>query len=649
MTTTDPPRLVLRFAVATCIALALAAGAVLMVVRDLVTVQAERAAATQARVLASSTLRGNLAASDFARPVGVTRRTQLDQLFGASVLDEGVLLAELYTPDGTVTYSTDHRLIGRRSSAQLTHVREALAGTVRGDATAIPNSKRKSLRTYAPVAFAGGTGAVALYEDYGPIARAASSTFLPTAGVFEAALLLLLVALVPLLRRVTVRLRRQMEEIEHRAHYDQVTGLPNRMLFRDRVEQALLATRREGGSASAMFLDIDHFKEINDTLGHEAGDLLLRALAERLSAQMRANETLARLGGDEFGVLCAGPADDAIVLAERLHQSLREPFVVCGLPLEIALSIGVATSPEHGDDADTILRHADVAMYVAKESHAGTAVYDEDQDSNDAARLALAGELRRAIEQGELVLHFQPKAELESGCIVGVEALVRWMHPERGFIPPGDFISIAERTGLIKPLSRYVIAAALRQCGAWRSEGLDLHVAVNLTIPDLLDLELPTLIAELLSETRVRPDQLELEITESTILADPFRVRQVLAGLNDLGLRLAIDDFGTGYSSLAYLKRLPVHTIKIDRSFVLDMSENASDATIVRSTIDLGRNLGLEVVAEGVETQETWDALRRHGCTLAQGYLISKPLPPDELRALLADRGQQTTLARARG
>jgi diguanylate cyclase (GGDEF)-like protein len=649
MTTTDPPRLVLRFAVATCIALALAAGAVLMVVRDLVTVQAERAAATQARVLASSTLRGNLAASDFARPVGVTRRAQLDQLFGASVLDEGVLLAELYTPDGTVTYSTDHRLIGRRSSAQLTHVREALAGTVRGDATAIPNSKRKSLRTYAPVAFAGGTGAVALYEDYGPIARAASSTFLPTAGVFEAALLLLLVALVPLLRRVTVRLRRQMEEIEHRAHYDQVTGLPNRMLFRDRVEQALLATRREGGSASAMFLDIDHFKEINDTLGHEAGDLLLRALAERLSAQMRANETLARLGGDEFGVLCAGPADDAIVLAERLHQSLREPFVVCGLPLEIALSIGVATSPEHGDDADTILRHADVAMYVAKESHAGTAVYDEDQDSNDAARLALAGELRRAIEQGELVLHFQPKAELESGCIVGVEALVRWMHPERGFIPPGDFISIAERTGLIKPLSRYVIAAALRQCGAWRSEGLDLHVAVNLTIPDLLDLELPTLIAELLSETRVRPDQLELEITESTILADPFRVRQVLAGLNDLGLRLAIDDFGTGYSSLAYLKRLPVHTIKIDRSFVLDMSENASDATIVRSTIDLGRNLGLEVVAEGVETQETWDALRRHGCTLAQGYLISKPLPPDELRALLADRGQQTTLARARG
>jgi EAL domain-containing protein (putative c-di-GMP-specific phosphodiesterase class I) len=287
-------------------------------------------------------------------------------------------------------------------------------------------------------------------------------------------------------------------------------------------------------------------------------------------------------------------------------------------------------------------------MYLAKEAHVGTALYDAAQDSNDAARLALAGELRRAVEQDELVLHFQPKAELETGCIVGVEALVRWAHPERGFIPPNDFIPIAERTGLIKPLSRHVLAAALRQCGIWRQEGLDLHVAVNLTIPDLLDLELPDLIAGLLMQNGVRPDQLELEITESTILADPFRVRQVLTRLNEHGLRLAIDDFGTGYSSLAYLRRLPVQTIKIDRSFVMDMCENAHDATIVRSTIDLGRNLGLAVVAEGVETQDAWDALRRHGCTLAQGYLISKPLPAEELRGLLADRGQHAHLARAR-
>jgi diguanylate cyclase (GGDEF)-like protein len=387
-----------------------------------------------------------------------------------------------------------------------------------------------------------------------------------------------------------------------------------------------------------MFLDVDHFKEINDTLGHEAGDSLLQVLAERLRCQMRAGETLARLGGDEFAILCDGLAPAVSSLAERLHHALHGTVAVRDFPLEVTMSIGIATFPEHGEDADTILRHADVAMYQAKETRAGTSVYDPEQDLNDEARLTLAGELRRAIQNEELVLHFQPKAELAGGRILGVEALVRWQHPTRGFIPPTEFVPIAERTGLIKQLSHYVLAQALRQCSEWSAGGLDLHVAVNLTIPDLLDLTLPDLIEALLDETGVRPDQLELEITETTILADPFRVRKVLARLNEMGLRLAIDDFGTGYSSLAYLRRLPVQTIKVDRSFVMDMCENASDATIVRSTIDLGRNLGLEVVAEGVETQEAWDALRALGCTLAQGYLISRPLPAGELAQLLADR-----------
>jgi EAL domain-containing protein (putative c-di-GMP-specific phosphodiesterase class I) len=246
--------------------------------------------------------------------------------------------------------------------------------------------------------------------------------------------------------------------------------------------------------------------------------------------------------------------------------------------------------------------------------------------------------LRRAIEDDELVLHFQPLAELGSGEIVGAEALVRWDHPERGFIQPGEFIPLAERMGLLNPLSRHVVESALRQCAAWNASGLALRVSVNLTIPDLLDLELPEWIAELLSESSVRPEQLELEITESTILADPFRVRQVLKRVNELGVSLAIDDFGTGYSSLAYLKRLPVQRIKIDRSFVQDMCADANDATIVRSTIDLGRNLGLEIVAEGVESQESWEALREHGCTLAQGYLIGRPMPADELLGLIAKR-----------
>ncbi|MGB2953390.1 MAG: EAL domain-containing protein [Gaiellaceae bacterium] len=648
-----PPRLVLRFAISTCIALALAAAAILMVVRHLVTVQAERGATSHARMIAGSTLRGSLRASDFERGVPASRRATLDRLFQASVLDEGVLLVELYSQDGLVTYSTDHRLVGRRSISQRKNVREALAGTVRGDVTTIATGtagherKRRVLRTYAPVALPGGVGTVALFQDYGPIARDASATFLPIAGVFEVALLILFIALTPILRRVTLRLRRQMEEIERRALHDELTGLPNRTLFRDRVEQSILAARREGSSAVVMFLDVDHFKGINDTLGHEAGDVLLQALGARLRDEMRASETLARLGGDEFAILCSSSSEEAVLLAERLHAALEAPFALRGFPLEVAVSIGIAAYPEHGDDADALLQHADVAMYVAKEARAGTAAYDAEQDTNDTARLALAGELRRAIEDEQLVLHFQPKAELESGRILGVEALVRWQHPEHGFIPPNEFVPIAERTGLIKPLSRYVVAAALRQCSAWCAAGLDLHVAVNLTIPDLLDLELPDLIAGLLAETGVRPEQLELEITESTILADPFRVRQVLSRLNEMGLRLAIDDFGTGYSSLAYLRRLPVQTIKIDRSFVMDMCENPNDATIVRSTIELGRNLGLAVVAEGVESQEAWDILRSQGCTFAQGYLIGRPMPAEDLAGLLEERARHVATARA--
>jgi diguanylate cyclase (GGDEF)-like protein len=638
-----PPRLVLRFAVATAVALALAAGAILLVVRHYNTVQAERAATSRARVIATAVLTGSLRATDFERPVVSERRSALDDLFETHVLREGVLLVKLYSEQGTVTYSTDHRLIGTRV-AHPAHLREALTGTIRGDVTTLAAGERgqesKVLRTYAPVPVAGGTGVVALFQDYAPIARAVQATFLPVAGIFEAVLVLLFVVLTPILRRVTRRLRRQMEEIEYRALYDDLTGLPNRTLFRDRIEEAILVARRVDASAAVVLLDVDRFKEVNDTLGHETGDQLLVELGGRLRDLARASETVARLGGDEYGVLLpTGSVDDATQLAARIHAALEEPFVLGELPLEVAASIGVVAYPDLGVNVDTLLQHADVAMYVAKESHARTAVYDPEQDTNDAARLALAGELRRAIENHELVVYYQPKADLASGRIVGSEALVRWQHPDRGLVPPNEFIPVAERTGLIKPLSRYVLAAALAQCAAWNNDGHDLHVSVNLTIPDLLDLDLPDRIAGLLAETGVRSEQLELEITESTLLADPFRVRDVLNRLNEMGLRLAIDDFGTGYSSLAYLKRLPVQTIKIDRSFVMAMDESRSDATIVRSTIDLGRNLGLDVVAEGVETQEAWDALRRHGCTLAQGYFISRPVPAEELEGLLRERG----------
>jgi diguanylate cyclase (GGDEF)-like protein len=639
-----PPRLVLRFAITTCIGLALAGAAILLVVRHFNTVQAERAATSEARVLASSVLRGSLETSDFERRVGPARRNTLDELFEEHVLGAGVLLATLYADDGTVTYSTDHRLIGTKTS-ELGHIAEARGGTIRGDVTTAPAADRsdrvKALRVYAPVAVPGGTGVVALFQDYAPIAQAAEAAFLPVAGIFEVVLILLFAVLLPILRRVTKRIQRQMDEIEYRALYDELTALPNRALFRDRAHQAVAIARRERGTASVLLFDVDRFREINDALGHEAGDFLLRELGTRLREVLRESDTLARLGGDEYGVLLpTSSVEEAVLLASRVHEALEAPFTLRGVPLEVATSVGVANYPEHGEDVDELLQHADVAMYVAKDAHLGTAVYDDELDTNDAARLALAGELRRAIEQGELVVHYQPKADLSTGRIVGAEALARWQHPERGLLSSNEFVPIAERTGLIKPLSLYVVRSALEQCRAWSAAGLDLGVAVNLTIPDLLDLELPDRIAELLEETGVAPDRLELEITESTILADPFRVRQVLTQLNEMGLRLAIDDFGTGYSSLAYLKRLPVQTIKIDRSFVTGMCEDPSDATIVRSTIDLGRNLGLAIVAEGVETRETWNALRGLGCSLAQGYLIGRAMPADELALLLAERAE---------
>ena len=351
---------------------------------------------------------------------------------------------------------------------------------------------------------------------------------------------------------------------------------------------------------------------------------------------LRPGDTLARLGGDEFALLL-NPADEAKALTTiaRIQQELLQPFVLGGLPISVEASVGVAVAPDHGTDQATLLQRADVAMYVAKGTGTALAVYDPETDTKDARELALVGELRHAIDREELTLSFQPKVNLDSEELTGVEALVRWNHPDLGLLTPDLFVPLAERTGLIRPLGRYVLEHAVRQCARWRSDGLDLPVAVNLTMPDLLDLDLPRYVGDLLAEHEVPSGSLELEITEGTISADPVRVRHVLTGLSEMGVRLAIDDFGTGYSSLAYLKNLPVDCLKIDKSFVLNMEADASDATIVRSTIDLGRNLGLEIVAEGVESEAAWAALRSFGCTYAQGFFISRPISPEDLDALI--------------
>ncbi len=441
-------------------------------------------------------------------------------------------------------------------------------------------------------------------------------------------------------KRAEEELRRQSELNEHQALHDPLTGLPNRLLFGERIEHAITHAERRSSRLAVLMMDLNRFKEVNDSLGHQAGDELLREVGSRLSAALRGSDTVARLGGDEFGLLLPEPsgADDLLAVIERIRESLERPIVVQDLPLAMEASIGIAIYPDDGHNADLLIQRADVAMYAAKQESAPFCFYDPNADDYDPARLTLVAELRRAMEERELVLWYQPKAVLENGEVRSVEALLRWQHPHQGMLYPDSFIPVAQETGLIRPLTLYVVDEALRQCREWRDEGLDLSVSVNLSMRNLLDLEFPGQVAGLLRQWEVDARLLELEITESTMLANPSRTKHVLDELHALGLRLSIDDFGTGYSSLAYLRRLPIDEIKIDRSFVMSMADEADDVAIVRSTIDLGRNLGLDVVAEGVETREIWDQLRELGCNVAQGYYLSRPVPAVKLQEWLEKR-----------
>ncbi len=424
---------------------------------------------------------------------------------------------------------------------------------------------------------------------------------------------------------------------EHQAVHDALTGLPNRVLFRDRVAQAIHTGHRSGQGCSVMLMDLNHFKEINDTLGHHQGDRLLQEVAARLRMTLRNSDTVARLGGDEFGILLHGIADpvQAATVAKTLLDRLREPFAVDATTLQVGGSIGVACHPEHGDDVETLIQRADIAMYAAKKSSSGHAVFEASQDHHSPRRLRLAAELRGAIERSELVLAYQPKGDLRTGRIVGVEALARWEHPELGTLEPAEFVPLAEQTGLIIALTSSVLDAALERVASWRALGHDISVAVNLSARSFLDAGLADEIPAMLAARDVPPEALELEITESMLMHDPVRARSTLERLAAIGVSVSVDDFGTGYSSLAHLKSLPVDTLKIDKSFVLDMDKDDADEAIVRSMIELAHNLGMRVVAEGVESAATWMRLGAMGCDLAQGFHLARPLPASGLLALL--------------
>jgi diguanylate cyclase (GGDEF)-like protein len=430
---------------------------------------------------------------------------------------------------------------------------------------------------------------------------------------------------------------RQAAISSHRSQHDALTGLPNRSSLTDTLQEALDRGERERRPVTVMLLDLDDFKSINDTLGHEVGDLVIQRVARRLHQAVGDHAVVARIGGDEFGVLVEGPQAEAEQLAGRLLAALDHPLEAGSVALHICASIGIACFPQHGRSAPELMRHADVAMYCAKGSDAPLATYAEEDDEYSIDRLALAAQLRRGIERGELVVHYQPKVPLDGGPTLAVEALVRWNHPQLGCIGPDGFIPLAEQTGIIRPLTEKVLEASLKQCKRWRRAGLPVTVSVNVSTRSLLDHDLPVIIGTLLARLDLHASALQLEITETRIVADLPRARAALDELRGMGVMIAIDDFGTGYSSLSQLQQLPVDEIKIDRSFVTRMESDGQDAVLVHSIIDLGRNLGLRVTAEGVESENVKAVLAELGCDYAQGFHVGRPAVADECTRYLGD------------
>ena len=573
-------------------------------------------------------------------------RKRLDRAFERAFATDEVSGVQLLNRRGRVVYASDPALTGSVSRAP--RLMAALKGDPASGTAATPKRPAEGsdagnkIEVYTPVRTGSGVlaGALRVEMPAAPIEAAISSDSRRLYLILFAGLALLSLGLLRTVKGASGRLRDQATQNEHQALRDTLTGLPNRALFNRLLDQALAACPRNG-KVAVLLMDLDRFKEINDTLGHYNGDLVLERVGERLRTVLREGDTVARLGGDEFAMLLpqVHASESVVQTAARVHLALEEPFTAGGLTLKIEASIGIAVYPEHGAKGGALLRSADVAMYAAKKAHSGHALYSPDQQQYSPARLGLVAQLARAMDQRELVLHYQPKARFSTGAVEGVEALVRWEHPQRGLLFPDEFIPVTEHTQMIRPLTIYVLETALERVRAWSRMGLDLTVAVNLSTQILLDLGLPDEIERMLSRVGAPPEKLVVEITESAIVYDPRRAQTVLQRLHDMGLKIAIDDFGTGYSSLVSLKQLPVSAIKIDKSFVMGMENDESDAALVKSTAQLGHNLGLEVVAEGVETPSAWKQLEGLGCDIAQGYYLSKPLADEQfLRWLTAYR-----------
>ena len=550
---------------------------------------------------------------------------RVDAAFLAAPTEGGSLLISPAAADPTGGHAAAHRLTERctdRGRAHFLDLEElAMLQPILG--------RQPVSAMAAALALPGGTGFITVTDRVGSESLTNDDLDLFSALSGHAGIAMERASLVE-------RLREEAAQRKHEALHDALTGLPNRTLFSSTVDAALA---NAGSSGPAVLLvDLDHFKEINDTLGHHHGDGIICDVAERLREVLRPEDLIARLGGDEFAIMLGiASVSDAVRVAFRIEQALRRPLHREGLAIDVSASVGIAMAPEHGTTSTMLIQRADTAMYHSKTSGTTYEVYAADQDHYSPRRLALAGELRQAIEGGDIVVYYQPKVRVSDGTMVGVEALSRWRHSERGLIPPIDFIPVAEKTGLIKQLTTYVLRQSLDDLARWRALGAPLTMAINVSPRSLSDPGFVDQVADALKAARIDPSSLVIEVTEDTIVHDAARAAAILERIDALGIDISIDDFGTGYSSLAYLQRLPVREVKVDRSFVTNMSTDHHNTAIVRSTVTLAHDLGMRVVAEGIETEPTHQMLDAMGCDLAQGFLFGRPIPAAAIAELMAD------------
>ena len=596
---------------------------------------------SEALLMAQTAVEPLLNGRPLAKGLSPIETTAMHRLVHTAIGSGDVLRLRLRDQSGTVVFSDDGSGFHQRPEDEAL---DAARGTevmrvTRFNSDSVDTGKvgPTSVEVYLPL-HAGDAhrqvGVMEVYLPYAPIAAdldAGLGTLYRNLAIGLTALYLILFGISAFVGR---RLRRQVRMNAYLAEHDALTSLPNRVLFHRRVQETLNRGRDIGQSTTIAIIDLDRFKEVNDTLGHYNGDRLLAALSERMAAHLRGLDALARLGGDEFGIVLADVSEPEEILF-RLREVIEHEVEISGLPLSVEASIGYVVAPDHGDDVDGLLQLADVAMYVAKAQHVGVVRYDPAQNHYDAANLALVSELRHAIDADQLVLYYQPKISLPDGRVDAVEALIRWQHPVQGLLAPDRFIPLAEQTGLIDRVTKWVVTRAAEDLAGWSD---DLSVAVNVSARNLGHPGLASHIVASAASAGIAPRRLCVEITETALMTDPERAAVVLQELHSSDIGISIDDFGTGQTSLSYLSTLPIDEIKIDRTFICDMTASAGHAAIVRSIVDLGHNLGFHVVGEGVETDEIASALAATTCDVAQGYLYARPMPAPMLSAWLLDR-----------